>query len=296
MMDIFYTPKQVNTNNNMGISFSKSPLKPKLVMDELLSGIHAKDLVIHDFNGLTQADFEIAHKISYVKEFLTGGKRSESNGIPWSKELVESVAYTNGSLYHAIKYATENENAFVLSPTSGFHHAQPANGRGFCTFSGQVIASVKRYRETGAVGAYLDLDGHFGNSIGDSVKFCPDVLKAITLNLNPSENGEQYLDELAVGLDVLERQIETGLDYVVWCHGADSHEDDDLGGYVNTQQWLQCSEMFYEFVQRKRSQGFNVPVVASLFGGYSRKNYGFVINLHASDIEMGIDILEPLTV
>ena len=290
-MEVFYTPKQVNTGGNMDRSFSKSPLKPKLVVDKLLSGKCGDKVIIHDFKGLTQEDFEIAHEKSYVEEFLVGGKRSDSNGIPWSEELVDSVTYTNGSLYYAIKYATENKNSFVLSPTSGFHHARPSGGSGFCTFSGQVIASVKRYRETGAKGAYLDLDGHFGNSIGDSSEFCPDVDKAITLNFNPTESGEHYIAELYDGLEILERQIEAGIDYVVWCHGADSHEDDDLGGQVNTEQWLRCSEIFYKFVQKKRTQGYNVPVVTSLFGGY-RDDYDFVINLHVADIEMGMEILE----
>ena len=70
-MDIFYTPKQVNTNSNMGMSLSKSPLKPKLVVAKLLSGNHSKNILVHDFAGLTQADFEIAHEKSYVAEFLT---------------------------------------------------------------------------------------------------------------------------------------------------------------------------------------------------------------------------------
>lgn len=274
----------------MSGSFSKSPLKPKLVVEKLLSGKYADKVLIHDFKRLTQEDFEIAHKTDYVQEFLVGSGRAESNQIPWSEELVESVSYTNGSLYYAIKYATENKNAFVLSPTSGFHHAQPASGRGFCTFSGQVIASVKRYRESGAKGAYLDLDGHFGNSIGDSSEFCPDVDTAITLNFNPTAYGEHYIAELYDGLEILERQIEAGVDYVVWCHGADSHEDDDLGGFVDTEQWLRCSEIFYKFVQKKRTEGYNVPVVTSLFGGY-RADYEFVINLHVSDLEIGMGIL-----
>ncbi|MEZ6120508.1 MAG: hypothetical protein R3C28_28575 [Pirellulaceae bacterium] len=33
--------------------------------------------------------------------------------------------------------------------------------------------------------------------------------------------------------------------YVVFCHGADSHQDDDLGGQCTTGEWLECSVMFY---------------------------------------------------
>jgi len=290
-MDIFYTPKQVTSSENMVNSCSKSPIKPRLVVKKLLAGEHSNKITVHDFEPLTRKDFEIAHDKNYVDAFLTGGEGCRSNGLPWSEELADSVKYTNGSLYYSIKYATENTNSFVLSPTSGFHHATPLRGGAFCTFSGQVIASVKRYRETGAVGAYLDLDAHYGNSIGDSSIFCPDVDAAITLNLNPAMHGELYLAELADGLETLERQIDAGIDYVVWCHGADSHRDDDLGGCVGTKDWLECSNMFYSFIRRKRNEGHNVPVVASLFGGYRRDDYDFVINLHTRDLEMGMEIL-----
>lgn len=291
-MDIFYNPKQVPSSHSMEKSYSKSPLKPKLVVEKLLSGECSSKITVHDFEPLTRKDFEIAHDKNYVDAFLTGGEGCSSNGLPWSEELADSVKYTNGSLYYSIKYATENINSFVLSPTSGFHHATPLRGGAFCTFSGQVITSVKRYRETGAVGAYLDLDAHFGNSIGDSSIFCPDVDEAITLNLNPAMHGELYLAELADGLETLECQIDAGIDYVVWCHGADSHRDDDLGGCVGTKDWLECSKMFYSFIQRKRNEGHNVPVVASLFGGYRRDDYDFVIKLHTRDLEMGMEILE----
>ena len=291
-MEIFYHPKQVPSSQTMKNSYSKSPIKPRLVVEKLLSGECGNKITLRDFEPLARKDFEIAHDKNYVDAFLTGGEGCSSNGLPWSEELAGSVKYTNGSLYYSIKYATENTNSFVLSPTSGFHHATPLRGGAFCTFSGQVIASVKRYRETGAVGAYLDLDAHYGNSIGDSSTFCPDVEVAITLNLNPAMHGELYLAELADGLETLECQIDSGIDYVVWCHGADSHRDDDLGGCVGTEDWLECSKMFYSFIQRKRNEGHNVPVVASLFGGYRRDDYDFVIDLHTRDIEMGMEILE----
>lgn len=35
--------------------------------------------------------------------FVTGGEGCRSNGLPWSEELVDSVKYTNGSLYYSIK-------------------------------------------------------------------------------------------------------------------------------------------------------------------------------------------------
>jgi len=294
-MDIFYTPQQVCAVN----STSRSPEKPRLVMDELMSGFFAADISIHDdFPPFDNLEFLIAHEASYIESFFAG-ELTNNAGIEWSAEFAESVRYTNSSLYHAIKFATENENSLVLSPTSGFHHAGPSAGYGFCTFSGQVIGSVKRWRETGAVGAYLDLDGHYGNSIGDSVDFCTNVNEAIAWNFNPCDYGESYVAEVRDAMIELETMVDAkAVDYLVWCHGADSHEDDDLGDNVNTEQWLECSEIFYSLVKRKRDEGFNVPVVMALFGGYRAdpvgvyENYKFVVDLHVQDIEIGMRILQ----
>jgi len=294
-MDIFYTPNQVCTVN----STSRSPEKPRLVMDQLMSGSFAADISIHDdFPPFDNLEFLIAHEAAYIDSFFAG-ELTNNAGIEWSAEFAESVRYTNSSLYHAIKFATENENSLVLSPTSGFHHAGPNAGWGFCTFSGQVIGSVKRWRETGAVGAYLDLDGHYGNSIGDSVGFCTNVNQAITWNFNPDDIGEAYVAVVRDAMIKLETMIEAKtVDYLVWCHGADSHEDDDLGHNVNTEQWLECSEIFFSLVKRKRDEGFNVPVVMALFGGYradppgAYENYKIVVDLHVQDIEIGMRILQ----
>jgi acetoin utilization deacetylase AcuC-like enzyme len=268
-------------------------------MERLMCGSYAADISIHDdFPPFDNLEFLIAHEAAYIDSFFAG-ELTNNAGIEWSAEFAESVRYTNSSLYHAIKFATENENSLVLSPTSGFHHAGPKAGWGFCTFSGQVIGSVKRWRETGAVGAYLDLDGHYGNSIGDSVGFCTNVNQAITWNFNPDDIGEAYVAVVRDAMIKLETMIEAKtVDYLVWCHGADSHEDDDLGHNVNTEQWLECSEIFFSLVKRKRDEGFNVPVVMALFGGYradppgAYENYKIVVDLHVQDIEIGMRILQ----
>ena len=294
MVKVFYSDKQVNSSDNMDISYSKSPLKPKLVMRKLQE-THALYMIISDFDPLKKEDFLIAHTEEYVDAFFNGKyPLCATNSIPWSIELVNSICYTNASLYNSIKYAVNNYNSFVFSPTSGFHHAKPSRGQGFCSFSGQVISSVKLYRETGAIGAYIDLDGHFGNSIEDSRNFVEDVNKAISFNYNATGQNEIYIKRLK---EFLYRELGPSIrdnktHYVVWCHGADSHIDDDLVGkdYVDTKHWLEASETFYAFIETLRRRGYNVPVVTSLFGGYRKDNYDFVIDLHCKDIIMGMEI------
>jgi acetoin utilization deacetylase AcuC-like enzyme len=165
---IHYSPKQVLAKDSGG-NFSKSPLKPKRLIENFeAEGLIGHFEIVEDFTPYTNKDFKTAHTKRYVNSFFSGQKGCESNGLDWSTQFAESVRYTNASLHAAIKGSILEPEHVHFSPTSGFHHARPDGGSGFCTFSGQVIASIKILEEFGVSGAYLDLDGHFGNSIEDS--------------------------------------------------------------------------------------------------------------------------------
>lgn len=192
---MFFNPLQV-LKDGMETSTSKSPLKP-LLLKEYLGGGCGQDLmklfqVEGDFQPFSREDFLTAHTREYVDAVFEGAAPlCRSNGLPWSEHLPLSVCYTNASLYNAIREAVVNPGTVTFSPTSGFHHARPNAGGGFCTFSGQVIASVKLHRELGKRACYLDLDGHYGNSIEDSRDFVPELSEAIPVgfNINPSGYG-----------------------------------------------------------------------------------------------------------
>ena len=291
---VFYTEKQVCQESIRESSYSKSPLKPKLLMEYLAANGFSDVLDIVDtFRPFGKRDFKLAHHQSYVNNFFRGKGNCRSNSLPWSKALVESVQYTNSSLYSAIRYACKHPEVMTLSPTSGFHHAGPSGGSGFCTFSGQVIASTKLYRNQGLVGAYLDLDGHFGNSIEDSRKFVKDLDESIYMNINPRGSHEHYVVDFVEKLEELANAIRLGLvDYVVWCHGADSHEWDQLGHQCSTAEWVLCSQVFYRQIQQLEEElGKCIPVTLSLFGGYRDDDYDSVLSLHATDIKEGCRIL-----
>lgn len=206
----FYNSKQVLKRDSQD-NFSKSPLKPKL----LLAYLKKYDLMQYfekenDFMPFSQDDFLIAHQEGYVNAMFEGIKPiCESSGLKWSQQFLESLTYTNASLYHAMRESLLRPHQITFSPTSGFHHATPDAGHGFCAFSGQVIASTKIYNEFGLSGAYLDLDGHFGNSINDSYYFVKDLDKAIPYgcNINPIENGPQYIADLEHRLEILSNKV-----------------------------------------------------------------------------------------
>lgn len=285
----FYTEKQVCFDSIRESSYSQSPLKPYLLMKRF-DETGYNDLLDIDgsFEPISKEDFGIAHTEEYIEDVYSGKGDCNSNGLPWSQNLVNSLPYTTGSLYAASKWALEHPEQIALAPISGMHHAQPKNGSGFCTFSGQVISAIKIYQETGKVCAYLDLDGHFGNSIEDTRSFNPLVNKAIPkgCNINPQGNNGEYLSNFKDALDILgDKILKDEVHYVVFAHGADSHEDDDLHGQNGTWYWLECSRIFGVWVNHiSHLLGARLPVVLALFGGYRKNAYNTVLDLHIKSI------------
>lgn len=296
----FYRPEQV-LDKGAYSNYSKSPLKPKLLLEHLTKNGLIEHFSIDDtFSPFQNADFKIAHDPDYIDEFFGGYGRCRSNSLNWSKEFAKTVRYTNASLYEAIKNSIVNPDEVSFSPTSGFHHARPNAGMGFCTFSGQVIASLKIYKKFGLSGAYFDLDGHFGNSIEDSRLFCPDLNKAVPpdFNINPISTNENYLADLALWLERTKQAIlQDRIHYVVWCHGADSHEYDDLGHQCSTEYWLACSTLFWTWVKEMDEiLGRPLPISCALFGGYRSDDYDSVLSLHTGDFVECLRILLGLDV
>ncbi len=293
---IFYSEKQVCFDSIEDQSFSKSPLKPFLLMNRIKnSEFQSAFEIIDSFEPFQRKDFLVAHTETYFDNVFNKTGNYRSNSLPWSENLVESLTYTNASLYNAMRHAYLNPRNLCFAPVSGMHHAMPTSGSGFCTFSGQVIASLKLYEEFGAVGAWFDLDGHFGNSIEDTRSFNPLVDKAIPkhCNVNPTGYEKDYLDNFEQHLEFIGESIKRGeVHYVVFAHGADSHIDDDLGGYCNTSNWLKCAELFADWVcSISQEIGKPLPVTLCLFGGYRKANYNAVLDLHIQSLKICWEVI-----
>lgn len=293
---LYYRPEMVlkrDSDNN----YSKSPLKPMLFVEFLKkTGLLRHFETLSDWLPFDQKDFLIAHTEPYVRDFFNGKEPlASSNGLTWTAQFADSVRYTNASLYYALQGALDDPGQISFSPSSGFHHATPGKGGGFCTFSGQVIASVRLYRERGLSGAYIDLDGHFGNSIEDSRGFVHDLNRAVPpgCNINPRGMNAAYLRDLRKQLRWLhELLLREKIHYIVYPHGSDSHEWDDLGGQCTTDEWLEASRLVYTMVgEASRSLGRPVPLVLALFGGYREDDYDSVLSLHAADAALCLSIL-----
>jgi acetoin utilization deacetylase AcuC-like enzyme len=277
------------------VGSSKSPNKPKYLLEFLTqNNLESHFTPFENWEPFHKEDFYLAHTKNYVDSLFAGKEPlASSNGLSWNPQFADSLRYTNASLFYAIKQSILNPNIIQFSPTSGFHHARPANGSAFCSFSGQVIASVKIWNQYKLKGAYIDLDGHFGNSIEDSEDFVKGLNKIIPHNINPLGSHEVYIENLVQELNLLAKNlIEGKVDYVVFCHGADSHEWDDLGFQCTTEEWLRCSELVYQMIKRVSLKlDKPIPLALSLFGGYRNDDYNSILSLHTADLCTCLDIL-----
>lgn len=276
--------------------FSKSPTKPRRFMEFLeKSPIKPYLSTFSNFVGVTPAQLATAHTDAYIQSFLTGltaevGRtRPDGSGIPWTESFAQSVLFTNGSLLSATRVAMASPQYIHLSPTSGFHHATPGEGQGFCTFSGQVIAAIDTWRTHKVGTAWIDLDGHYGNSIEDTRKFAPELEYAIPpgCNINPAGARGQYMRDLSRSLLAIHRRVLLGeIRCICVALGADSHEWDSLGGnQLDTESWLAAVDLVFSVIRDwAKLVGHALPVVLSLFGGYRDDHPESVLGLHAMGV------------
>jgi len=292
----FYNPLMSMDPENPG-EYTYNPAKPRLIMEYLerkglIENFHTEG----DFPPLSREDYYIAHTKEMVDNFFDRGKTSRILGVKWTPDYARATTYEGASLYHAIRYAVQNPEEVCFSPSGAFHHANPTRGALFCPFSGQVIASMKVYHEFGLCGAYIDLDGHYGNSIDNSRDFVTYIDKAISPvcgNINIMAYHQKYMEELKANLDVLREEIISNrVNYVVFGHGADSHEWDELASQLSTEEWIECSMLVYTMIRETEAvTGRQIPLILFLLGGYRKDDYNSVLSLHTADLVTCLNIL-----
>ncbi len=138
------------------------PIRKFGLVAEALDGVEGIHILAPD--PVMESDLLRVHDPDYVSAVRTGQPRelAESQKFPWSPELYPSVLLTNGGVLAAARTALSENISGAL--VSGFHHAGPDRGEGFCTFNGLVVAA-EALRAEGQIqtAAVLDLDLHYGN-------------------------------------------------------------------------------------------------------------------------------------
>ena len=294
---VFYTPKMV-VKQKIGISncIRKSQIFMQFLEKEGLLERHFT--VEGDFAPLSKEDLLLCHRSDYINEFYSGElKNIGTSTLKWSKDYANTLLYCESSIYHAIKHAIEDPSQICHSPVNNFNKAMPWCGIGASAFALHTVASLKIFQEYGLSGCYLDLDFSYGAAIESARDYYPLINQSIPKGFNHNPDVE-YPGDYG---NILKKYLETTLEpaimenkihYIVWAHSASTHVSDDFGELLTTEQWLDCSTLFYSWVKKvSERRGKPVPIVTLMSGGNRSDDINSVLGLHSKDLTLGIDIL-----
>ena len=273
---VFYRPEQVVDAG----SFSKSPSKPKLVVEAWRK--KWRDLAVESFIPIQQRDLYAVHDKEYVDAVFN---LTESNGFgTCSKAVNESLLYTCGSMVAAARYALDTGKVGV-SPTSGFHHAGWDFNSGFCTFNGLVLAAREAVKRGCRVGI-LDCDQHEGDGTDDILSVL--VLREVRhVTFGKYFYCPRHANEYLAKLRGLRNEgWFKSVDFVIYQAGADVHKDDPLGGVLTSNQMKERDRIVFEGVREA-----GIPCVWTLAGGYSMP-ISKVVALHTNTMRTCIKVFQ----
>lgn len=272
-------------------------------------------VVIHDHPPVTREDLLRVHTPEYVDAIQSGQPRAlaESQKFPWSPELFPSVLLTNGGVLAAAKHALENMASGALA--SGFHHAGPDRGEGFCTFNGLVVA-LENLRSSGLIqtAAVLDMDLHYGNgtaALAESRSWMfalsiygndywdnhawPDVtVRRHPMGMHhashPLPAHCHGLEMLSILRDSLPLLLGHGKpDILLYQAGADPLKDDPYSPLELTAFDLaERDRMVFEFAKAQE-----IPIAWVLAGGYT-KDTSKVVEVHTNTAKVCRDVFCPV--
>lgn len=255
-MRIYYDPRQSRVTS----SYSPSSSKPESFVDAAIdSGMNVR---IHPFSPLLREDLYEIHDPAFVNSVFSG---LEANGFgTYEEKIAATCLWTGGSICSAALAALDE--GIACSPTSGFHHSGYDYCWGFCTFNSLMLASKWVHEECGLKVAIVDLDYHDG----DGCKSIKDELSMDWLSyFSASEwsNEHQFLADLPGRLQ--EAAGDAGL--VMYQAGADSWENDPLGGYMTLEGLKERDRIVFDFCA---SNG--IGCCWNLAGGYAKEEDGSI--------------------
>lgn len=256
---------------------SPSPRKPLEVVEQWRERY---PVALHDFPPLTVKDFDLAHKQEHVRGVIA---LEIANGmLTKHQEVVDSLYWTTGSFFAAAEHALEH--GVAVSPTSGFHHAGHDFSWGFCTFNGLLIAAVKLLNSGQArqIGI-LDFDYHQGDGSQDIIEKLrlEERVRHRTGKTHYTREKQAFFEELPTLLDSFQ-----DVDIIFYQAGADQHENDPLGGFLNNEEMRRRDRLVFEF-----AKAGDIPIAWNLAGGYQEEIEGGVrsikkvLDIHNATLE-----------
>lgn len=243
----------------------------------------------------------LAHDAEYVSDLMNltlDPKIARRIGFPLDELLIErEIVIADGTL-KACDYALKN--GIAMNIAGGTHHAFTNKGEGFCLFNDQAIgARYLQHKNLVEKILIIDLDVHQGNGTAEIFK---DDDAVFTFSMHGKSNypfikEKSDLDialETGVGddeyLQILKETIpklilEEEPDFIFYLSGVDVIESDKLGKLSLSMEG--CKER--DRIVLQACKDFNIPVVCSMGGGYS-KDIKVIVEAHANTFRTAQDI------
>ena len=281
-IDVFYSDDMASTER-----VSPSARKPAIVAEALRKYGHVE---FHAPTPLKPAQFHVAHDPQYVTGVLA--LRAANGFGTFSADVARSLPYTNGAMLDAARLALQTRRP-TAALCSGFHHAEYADGGGFCTFNGLMVAALTLLKE-GAVKkvAIIDCDQHYGNGTDNILGHVPKKLADGIFHLTFGEYFRRSHEEpmylaLMRGLPAIFEMEKP--DLILYQAGADAHRDDPLGGVLSTHSMYLRDLYLFDAALKA-----DIPVAWNLAGGYQEEKDGSipkVVALHIGTFEAARAVL-----
>jgi acetoin utilization deacetylase AcuC-like enzyme len=265
--------------SDSGVRASPSDRKPRAMSEALQRAGWPIEVVAPTPSAVD--DVCKVHDPRFVDDVLHLRQR---NGFgSYSESVARSVLYTCGACYDSALVALED--GISASLTSGFHHAGPSAGRGFCTFNGLMVAAVQLLDEARAKKvAIVDCDYHYGDGTQAIIDACKLADRVLHLSFGQlyrtREQAGAYL-RAVVGLRGRFDAFEP--DLILYQAGADVHVDDPFGGLLTTEEMRERDRTIFSLARE-----LSIPVTWNLAGGYQIETDGSiprVIQLHLNTFE-----------
>lgn len=252
MLKVFYDERMVADAQ----SFSPSARKPAEVVASWRKRFPVLDVVAPA--PVAAEDFFLAHDPAYVRGVLS---LRFANGFGNRlAEVAAALSWTSGAMLAAARAALYDGCA--VAPVSGFHHACHAEGGGYCTFNGLIVAAqvLRRERAVRRVGI-LDFDQHYGNGTSQ-------IIRELELDWIEHYSAGAWWDkptQAEAFLDAIPALLARfgGCDVLLYQAGADPHYRDPLGGWLTTAQLRDRDRRVFTGCRAMR-----LPVAWNLAGGY----------------------------
>lgn len=253
---------------------------PKVIADKHVADVHCTDYVRR------------------LKQLELNKKEQRTSGFVHSEKLIQREHIIMEGTRMAAEKALQSSIAFNIA--GGTHHAFYDRGEGFCLLNDQVIAAKWLLKENHVQRILiLDLDVHQGNG---TAALCKDESQIFTVSMHGKNNYPLHKEQSNIDIEVedgikdleylylLEQNIEKVMatfkpEFIFFQSGVDVLQSDKLGRLgLSLDGCKKRDKLVFDF-----SRQLDVPIVASMGGGYSQE-INTIVEAHANTYRCGYDI------